>query len=205
MFSVFNICIHVLFFFVQNVVEGVVHREGAELLAVRQVEEEDFNGAVLGAQVEEPQEAGLEAGGPAVDLEVVAVVVVEVVEVDLAVVAVVEVGVSEVHSSAASKNLFLYCNSSALYFSFPISLDIEKHKKNLQFYNRLHLSTRYGFNDFTSVVTILTRFTRSCSRDIICRSTVSPVPEMRETLSLTWSNSVAAAEASSNVCSIRFV
>jgi hypothetical protein len=116
MFSVPSICIHILFFFVQNVVEGVVHREGAELPAVRQVEEEDFNGAVLGAQVEEPQEAGLEAGGPVVDLEVVAVVVVEVVEVevDSAVVEVVEVGVSEGRSSAASKNLSLYCNSFAL-------------------------------------------------------------------------------------------
>ena len=128
MFSVPNICIHILFFFVQNVVEGVVHREGAELLAVRQVEEEDFNGAVLGAQVEEPQEAGLEAGEVVADLEVVAlevvaVVVVEVVEVDLAV-----VEVSEGRSSSASKNLSLYCNSFALYFSFPISLNMEKRK-----------------------------------------------------------------------------
>ena len=127
MCSVFSVCIHILFFFVQNVVEGVVHREGGELPAVR-VEEEDFNGAVLGAQVEEPQEADLEAGGP-VDLEVVAVVAVEVVEVDLAVVAVVEVGVSEGRSLAASKNLSLYCNSFALHFSFPISLDMENHQK----------------------------------------------------------------------------
>lgn len=85
----------------QNVVEGVVHREGAELPAVRQVEEEGFNGAVLGAQVEEPQEAGLEAGGPAVDLGV-AVVVVEVVEVEVAAMEDAEVGVSEGRSSAAN-------------------------------------------------------------------------------------------------------
>lgn len=117
MFSVSNTCILILFFFVQNVVEG------AELLAARQVEEEDFNGAVLGAQVEEPQEAGLEAGELAADLEVV-----EVVGVDLAVVEDVDVEVSEGRSSAASKNLSLYCNSFALYFSFPISPDKEKRK-----------------------------------------------------------------------------
>jgi len=95
----------------RNVVEGVVHQEVAELPADWQVEEEDFNGVVLGAQVEEPQEVGLEAGGPAV-LEV-AVVVVEV-EVGLAVED-VEVGVSEGRSSAACKNLFSYCNSLAVY------------------------------------------------------------------------------------------
>jgi nitrous oxidase accessory protein NosD len=78
---------------------GVVHQEGAEGPAVRQVEEEDFSGAVLGVQVEEPQEVGLvglEAGGLA-DLEVVEVGV----EVGLAVVENVEVGVSEGRSSAA--------------------------------------------------------------------------------------------------------
>jgi hypothetical protein len=87
------------------VVEGVVHREGAEPLAVRQLEEEDFNGAVPGAQVEEDQEAGLEAGVPVVDLEVVAVVV--VVELGLAVVGVVEVGVTTGHSSAGGKIFLL--------------------------------------------------------------------------------------------------
>ena len=175
-----------------------MHREGAELPAV---EEEDFNGAV----VEELQEAGLEAGGAAVDLEVVAVVVVEVVvvEVDLAVVEVVEAEVSEGRSSAGSKNLSLYCNSFALYL-FSNLTRCEAPKMILQFYNRLHLNTRYGFNDFTSVVTILTRFTRSCSRDIICRSTRQSL-KSEKTLSFTWSNSVAAAEASSNVCSIRLV
>jgi len=89
------------------VVVGVVHQEGAEVPAVRQVEEEDFSGAVLGDQVEEPQEVDLEAGGPA-DLEVV-------VEVGLEVgLAVVEVGVSEGRSSAACKNLSLYCNIFAV-------------------------------------------------------------------------------------------
>lgn len=83
-------------------VEGVVHRGGAEPPVVLQVGEEDFNGVVPGAQIEEDQEAGLEAGGPVVDLEVVAVVV-EVV--DLAVVGVVEV---EGHSSAGCKTLSLY-------------------------------------------------------------------------------------------------
>lgn len=115
----------------RNVVEGVVHREGAELPAVfQQVEEEDF-----GAQVEEPQEAGLEAGGPVVDLEVVAVVVVEVVEVevDLAVVEVVEVGVSEGRSSAASKNLSPYCKSFALYFFFQSHQIWRSTKNNLTF------------------------------------------------------------------------
>jgi len=86
----------------RNMFAGVVHQEGAEGPAVRQVEEEDINGAVLGVQVEEPQEVGLEAGGLA-DLEVVEVVV----EAGLAVVENVEVGVSEGHSSAACKNLFL--------------------------------------------------------------------------------------------------
>lgn len=112
MFSVTKVYIHT-FFFVQNAVEGVVPWEDAEPLAVQQVEEEDFNVAVPGAQVEEDQEAGLEAGGPVVDLEVVAVVV-EVVELDLAVVGGVEVvGVSEGHSG---KNLSLYCNPFTLYF-----------------------------------------------------------------------------------------
>jgi hypothetical protein len=80
---------------------------------VRQVEEEDFNGAVLGVQVEEPQEVGLWAGGLA-DLEVVEVVVEVGLEVGLGVVENVEVGVSERRSSAAYKNLFLYCNSFAV-------------------------------------------------------------------------------------------
>ena len=109
MFFVPKICINILFFFVQNVVGDVVHQEGAELPAVRQ--EGDFNGA--GAQ-----EAGL-AGEAVVDLEVVAVVVVEVVEVEVDLAAVGDVaGVSEDRSSAASKNLSLYCNSSALYSFF---------------------------------------------------------------------------------------
>ena len=91
-----------------------MHLEGAELLAV---EEEDFNGAVLGGvQVEE---AGLEAGGAAVDLEVVEDVEdVEVeVEVDLVVVEVV-VGVSGGRNSAASKNLPCTVTLS-LYLPFP--------------------------------------------------------------------------------------
>ena len=108
------------FLFIQNVVEGVVHQEVAELPADWQVEEEDFSGVVLGAQVEEPQEVGLEAEGPA-DLEV-AVVVVEV-EVGLAVED-VEVGVSEGRSSAACKNLSSYCNSFAVYL-----LNKEKREK----------------------------------------------------------------------------
>jgi len=163
----------------RNVVEGgVVHQEDAELPAVRQ---EDFNGVVLGAQVEEAQEVDLEAGARPAALEVVAVVVVE--EVGLAV---EDVEVSEGRSSVACKNLFLYCNSFAVYLFSNLTRYGEAGKVILQFYNRLHLSTRYGFNDFTSAVTILTRFTRSCSRDII------------------WSNSVAAEEVSSNVCSIRF-
>jgi len=110
----------------RNVVEGVVHREGAELPAVQQVEE--VNGPVLGAQVEGLHEAGLEAGGPAVDLEVVAVVVVDV-EVDLAVVEDAEVGVSEGRSSAASKNHSSCTVTLSLSISFPILLDMEKHKK----------------------------------------------------------------------------
>ena len=87
----------------------MVHQEVAELPAVLQVVEGDFHGVVLGAQVEEPQEVGLEAGGPAV-LEVVAVVVVEV---GLAVED-VEVGVSEGLSLATCKNLSSYCNSFAV-------------------------------------------------------------------------------------------
>lgn len=101
-------------------VEGVVdQREGAELLAVLQVEEEDFHAVVLGAQVEEPQEVGLEAGGPA-DLEV-AVVVVEV-EVGLAVED-VEVGVSEGRSSAACKDPKTLPRTVilSLYIPLPIS------------------------------------------------------------------------------------
>jgi hypothetical protein len=128
MFSVpKNIYSYFLFCFVQNVVEGVVHREGAEFPAARQLEEEDFNGAVLGAQVEGSQEAG----GPAVDLEVVAVVVVEVVEVevdlevDLAVVEDVEV--SEGRSSAGTVRNFPVTLS--FYIFFPILLDMEKHQK----------------------------------------------------------------------------
>lgn len=104
-------------------------REGAELPVVRQVEEEDFNGAVLGVQVEESQEAGLEAGGLAVDLEVVPVVVVEVVE-DLAVVEDVEVGVSEGRSSAVVRT-FPCTITLSLYISFPISLDVRSTKNNL--------------------------------------------------------------------------
>lgn len=88
-------------------VEDVVHREGAEPPAVQQGEEEDFNEAVLGAQVEEDQEAGLEAGGAVVDSGVAEVV-------DLAVVGEVEAGVTE-RSLAGSENYFLYCNPFALY------------------------------------------------------------------------------------------
>ena len=85
----------------------MVHQEGpgAELPAVRQ---EDFNGVVLGVQVEEAQEVGLEAGARPADLEVVAVVVVE--EVGLA----VEDG--EVSEGRSSKNLSSYCNSFIVYF-----------------------------------------------------------------------------------------
>jgi len=113
----------------RNVVEGVVHREGAGAPAVRQGEEEAFNGAVPGAQVEEDQEADLEAGGAAVALEVVAIVVVAVV-VDLVVVGVVVVEVSEGHSSAGCDNLFV------LYlfriFLFSISQDGKPKKDEVQ-------------------------------------------------------------------------
>jgi len=121
------------------VVEGVVDQEGAELPEGRQVEEEDFHGVgvVLGAQVEEPQEVGLEAGGPA-DLEAVEV---EVVEVGLAVED-VEVGVSEGRSLAACKNFSSYCNSFAVYLFSNLTRHGEAGKMILQFYNRLHLSTR---------------------------------------------------------------
>lgn len=131
----FQKCIFIsVFFLVQNVVEGEVHQEGVEPPAVRQVEEEAFNEAVPGAQVEEQGavlEAVLEAGGVAVDLEVVTVAAVEVVAgVDLVAVGDVEVEVSEGHSSGGSKNLFLYRNSFTLYF-FSVYLTtnrMEKHK-----------------------------------------------------------------------------
>jgi len=166
------------------VVEGVVHREGAEPPAVRQVEEEAFKGAVPGAQVEEDQEAVLEAGGAVVALEVVAVA-------DLAVAGGV---VSEGHSSAGSKSLSLYRNSFALYFFFYLTRrQTEWRARSPTFFIITFICKKgtrvsvYGFKDFTSVATTLTRFPRSCSRDII------------------WSNSIAAAEVSNTVCSIRFV
>lgn len=107
-------------FIVQNVVEGVVHQGGAEPTVVRRVEEV-FNGAVPGAQVEEEQEADLEAGRAVADSEVAVVVVVEV---DLAVVGDVEVGVSEDHSSAGSYlfRSIIFSRQSQLYGKPKVNL-----------------------------------------------------------------------------------
>lgn len=114
-----------------------MHREGVGVPAVQQGEEEAFNEAVPGAQVEEDQEADLEAEGAAMVLEVVAIVVVVVV-VDLVVVGGVEVEVSEGHSSAGS----LYCIFLVSFF-LSFYLTRWQTRKNIKSRGQSYIFYRY--------------------------------------------------------------
>ena len=81
---------------------------------VWQVEEEVLNGMVLGAQVEKPQDVGLQAGKPA-EFELIAVVAIR--------------GLGRVQRVVVRQLVRTFPATLSLYISFPASLDMEKREK----------------------------------------------------------------------------